>query len=131
MLVCQAHENNRHSKANRSQISGSIPTLRLTSGAGRLLQTFATIRSEDDDAYKELLRLSRDVSDMFNPREESLKDLVQSMYPLGTPQPGHWNSFYQATVDATVTNQSEDDQVSDLSDYDEMTDLSEDEMDTD
>ena len=86
-------------------------------------QTFATVRREDDDAYKELLRLSRDVSDMFNPRDESFKDLVQSMYPMGTPQPGHWNSFYQATVDAAVTIQSKEVQVSDLSEDDEMTEL--------
>jgi len=88
-------------------------------------QTFATIQREDNDAYKELLRLSRDVSDMFNPRDELLKDIVQSMYPLGMLQPGHCNSFYQATVDAAVTIQSEE------SEDDQMIELSEDEMEMD
>ena len=39
-------------------------------------KTFGTIRCEDDDVYKELLRLSRarDVPNMFNPKEKSLKE---------------------------------------------------------
>jgi len=82
-------------------------------------ETFAAIRPEDDDVYKELLRLSRDVPDMFNPKEESLKELVQSMYPLGTPQPGHWKSFYQAPTDIPMEVQYEDD-LSNLSEIDEM-----------
>jgi hypothetical protein len=85
-------------------------------------ETFGTIEREDDNAYADLLRLSRDVPSMFNTQDESLKGLVQSMYPLGTPQPGHWNSFYQAPIDVSMdaTIQSEDDQVSDLTESNEM-----------
>jgi hypothetical protein len=49
-------------------------------------KTFKTIQREDDNAYGDLLRLSRDVPNMFNAQDESLKGLLQSMYVLGAPQ---------------------------------------------
>ena len=61
-------------------------------------KTFRSIQREDDEVYEKLLRLSRDVPNMFNPNEKSLKDLAQSMYPLGTPEPGHWKSFCEGMV---------------------------------
>ncbi|KAF8523256.1 hypothetical protein BU17DRAFT_85925 [Hysterangium stoloniferum] len=65
-------------------------------------ETFGAIQSEDSETYNELLKLSKDVPKMFEPEEISTKEVVQSMYPGATSDPGHWNSFVKLSMDGRI-----------------------------
>ncbi|KAF8326793.1 uncharacterized protein EI90DRAFT_3069045 [Cantharellus anzutake] len=59
--------------------------------AGASSKTFHTIRSQDDGTYDVLLRLLKDVPEMFKPDEEYMQDAVRSMCPGGACDAGHWS----------------------------------------
>ncbi|KAF8512030.1 hypothetical protein BU17DRAFT_69392 [Hysterangium stoloniferum] len=65
-------------------------------------ETFGAIQFEDNETYNELLKLSKDVPKMFEPEEISTKEVVQSMYPGATSDPGHWNSFVKLSMDGGI-----------------------------
>ncbi|KAF8514093.1 hypothetical protein BU17DRAFT_94784 [Hysterangium stoloniferum] len=65
-------------------------------------ETFGAIQFEDNETYNELLKLSKDVPKMFEPEEISTKEVVQSMYPGATSDPGHWNSFVKLSMDGRI-----------------------------
>ncbi|KAF8325609.1 uncharacterized protein EI90DRAFT_3072219 [Cantharellus anzutake] len=54
-------------------------------------RTFRTIRPQDVATYDALLRLSKDVPEMFEPSETLIQDSVRRMYPGGTSHAGHWS----------------------------------------
>lgn len=56
--------------------------------------TFGAIRPENDATYQELLKQSKEVVEMFDPEQDSMKELTMSMYPCATSKPAHWNSFF-------------------------------------
>ena len=56
--------------------------------------TFGAIRPEDDETYRELLKRSKDVVEMFESEKKSMKDATMSMYPGATSKDAHWTSFF-------------------------------------
>lgn len=56
--------------------------------------TFGAIRPEDNETYRELLKRSKDVVEMFEPGQQSMKDVTMSMYPGATSKDAHWTSFF-------------------------------------
>lgn len=56
-------------------------------------QTFGAIRSRDNETYKELLK-PKVVLEMFEPEQNSMKEVTKSMYPGATSKNAHWTSFF-------------------------------------
>jgi len=59
--------------------------------------TFGAIPPEDNETYRELLKRSKDVVEMFEPEQKSMKDVTMSMYPGATSKDAHWTSFFDPT----------------------------------
>jgi hypothetical protein len=59
--------------------------------------TFGAIRPEDNETYRELLKQSKDVVEMFEPEQKSMKEVTMSMYPGATSKDAHWTSFFDPT----------------------------------
>jgi hypothetical protein len=59
--------------------------------------TFGAIRPEDDETYRELLKRSKNVAEMFEPEQQSMKEVTMSMYPGATCKDAHWTSFFDIT----------------------------------
>lgn len=56
--------------------------------------TFGAIRPEDNETYRKLLKRSKDVVEMFEPEQQSMKEVTMSMYPGATSKDAHWTSFF-------------------------------------
>ena len=71
-----------------------MTTLPLISGVPRFpprpLRPFNQTRTKH--TIGELLKLSRDIPNVFEPKEDDLKADAKSMYPCATSDPGHWQS---------------------------------------
>lgn len=59
--------------------------------------TFGAIRPEDNETYRELLKRSKDVVEMFEPEQQSMREVTMSMYPGATSNNAHWRSFFDLT----------------------------------
>ena len=56
--------------------------------------TFGAIHPEDNETYRELLKCSKDVVEMFELEQTSMKEVTMSMYPGATSKDAHWTSFF-------------------------------------
>jgi hypothetical protein len=70
--------------------------------------TFGAIRPEDNETYRELLKQSKEVVEMFEPEQKSMKEVTMSMYPGATCKDAHWTSFFDMTGVANALPLDED-----------------------
>ena len=68
--------------------------------------TFGIIQQADNEVYKNLLQLSRDIPDKFNSGLQSINNVNMTMYPGATSRPGHWSSFCEPKTQETVPGAS-------------------------
>ena len=61
------------------------------------LSTFRVICPEDNETYRELLKQSMDIAEMFELDQKSMKEVTMSMYPGATRKDAHWMSFFDIT----------------------------------
>jgi hypothetical protein len=56
-------------------------------------EVFGTIQPEDDGTYRDLLKQSKPVPQLFKPDNKNLEGITRSMYPGATSHPDHWSCY--------------------------------------
>jgi hypothetical protein len=55
--------------------------------------TFRAIKEADNELCSDLLKRSKQVTDVFAKDSKSIEEITRSMYPCATAKAGHWSAF--------------------------------------